>query len=258
MTTNWFIPSWPAPAQVRALITTRAGGVSEARYGTLNLGDHVGDEPARVSRNRAILRLALPAAPHWLRQVHGTRVIRAECCAEGPEADAAWAITPGTVCAVLSAGWRGLAAGVIESTVAALPVAAQRLLVYLGPAIGPQAYVVGDTVRDAYVTAHPADAQAFIAADPGRWHADLYALARQRLRRLGIDQIYGGDYCTFSDSERFFSHRRDGPTGRMASLVWLSHPGSTHACIPAGATRAASHRSIRTWGRTRKGDAGYG
>lgn len=247
---DWLVPDWPAPANVRACCTTRQGGVSQAPYAGFNLGDHVGDDPRAVQANRAYLQqaLSLPAQPAWLQQVHGTTVLRLpQAKAHGAQADASVTAQPGRVCAVLTAdclpllfcdrkgtavaaahaGWRGLAAGVIEATVAELAVAPEALLVWLGPAIGPAAFEVGEEVRQAFV-AHDAQAAAAFtvsgtsATDSGRWLADLYALARQRLQRLGVTQIYGGGLCTYTDQQRFYSYRRDGTTGRMASLIWLT------------------------------------
>ncbi|MHB9118192.1 MAG: peptidoglycan editing factor PgeF [Burkholderiales bacterium] len=238
---DWIVPGWPAPARVRALVTTRRGGVSTGPYASLNLGDHVGDEAASVARNRAILRAALPAEPVWLKQVHSVAVAEADGAEGIPEADASVARRAGTVCAVLTAdclplllcdrqgtvvgaahaGWRGLADGVIEAAVAAMAVPAADLLAWLGPAIGPQSFEVGDEVREVFTAHHAAAAAAFIPHGTGKWLADLYALARLRLAALGVEQVYGGGLCTYRDSERFYSYRRDGSTGRMASLVWL-------------------------------------
>ncbi|MBL8527764.1 MAG: peptidoglycan editing factor PgeF [Burkholderiales bacterium] len=234
-------PDWPAPTRVRALITTRAGGVSGGPYAALNLGDHVGDEPAAVAQNRACLAAYLPAAPLWLRQVHGTAVADALRDRPGCEADASFTHTPGRVLAVLTAdclpvllaeetgaavaiahaGWRGLATGVIERTVAALGTEPANLLAYLGPAIGPHAFEVGNDVRDAFVRTDAQAAAAFQPTPSGKWLADLYALARLRLAKIGTSHVYGGDFCTFGDASRFYSYRRDGVTGRMASLIWL-------------------------------------
>lgn len=245
---EWIEASWPAPPWVRAGCTTRLGGASAGRYASLNLGGHVGDDPACVARNRALLReyLCLPAEPLWLRQVHGCDVITAGAqlspCGAGGEADAAVASEPGAVCAVLTAdclplllcdragtrvaavhaGWRGLASGVIEAAVRRLGIAPENLLVWLGPAIGPDAFEVGDEVRAAFVAWDGAAAGAFRRSQAGRWWADLYGLARQRLQALGVDQAWGGGFCTKSDERRFFSYRRDGITGRMASLIWLA------------------------------------
>ena len=241
------VPDWPAPAAVRALLTTRRGGVSRPPYASLNLGDHVGDDRLAVAANRALLRGALVGGgePVWLEQVHGTRVVDAAACSPGdpPEqADASFAREPGVVCTVMTAdclpvlfcaddgsvvaaahaGWRGLLAGVLEATVAAMGVAAPALLAYLGPAIGPRAFEVGDEVRSAFVAADAALAAAFKPALPGKWLADLYLLARLRLAAQGLVRVYGGDFCTYRDADRFFSYRRDAQTGRMASMIWLT------------------------------------
>ena len=244
---TWLIPEWPAPSRVRALSTTRSGGVSEGPFDSLNLGDHVGDDPAKVQENRARLRAAaaLLAEPVWLRQVHGTQIIDAGDASPGTEADGSVAFDPGVVCAVMTAdclpvlfcdregsrvgvahaGWRGLAAGVLEATVRALDCEPSRLLAWLGPAIGPEAFEVGDEVRAAFVAKHRAAESAFLPSPRGRWRADLYALARLRLSEAGVDALFGGGFCTYADSERFYSYRRDARTGRMASLIWKQQPG---------------------------------
>ena len=222
-------------------MTTRAGGVSQAPWAGLNLGDHVDDDPAHVAANRARLRQQLPAEPGWLRQVHSARVVELGL-EPNPEADAAFTRQPGQVCAVLTAdclpvlfcdragsvvaaahaGWRGLAGGVLETTVAALQVAPGEVLAWMGAAIGPQAFQVGDDVREAFVAQHPESAAAFVPQpEPGKWLADIYALARIRLRQAGVGTIFGGGLCTFNEPDRFYSYRRDGVTGRMASLIWL-------------------------------------
>lgn len=235
------LADWPAPANVRALTTTRAGGVSRPPYDVLNLGDHVGDVAAHVATNRARLRATadLPAEPVWLQQVHGVEVVDA-AAAPGARADGSFARRPGVVCAVLTAdclpillcdragtvvaalhaGWRGLAAGIVEAGVARLGVAGAALLAYLGPAIGAGAYEVGDDVRDIFVNDDANAATAFRRRGD-RWLADMYLLARLRLQRQGITAIYGGTYCTASAADLFYSYRRDGVTGRMASLIWL-------------------------------------
>lgn len=237
------LPDWPAPAGVRAVSTTRVGGVSAVPCDTLNLGQHVGDEPAAVAENRRRLRAVLPAEPAWLQQVHGTQVLRLDGGRFDvpPEADAAWTAQPGVVCAVMTAdclpvlfcdvsgtrvaaahaGWRGLAAGVLEETVVALATPPGDLLAWLGPAIGPDAFEVGDEVRQAFVADDPGAAAAFRPGEPGKWLADLFALARRRLARAGVTRVFGGGLCTVSDPTRFFSHRRDRRSGRQASLVWL-------------------------------------
>ncbi len=240
---SWIEPDWPAPEAVRAAFTLRPGGHSRGAYAGLNLGGHVGDDPQAVQANRAQLRAALelPAEPTWLDQVHGTGVIRLSGQARRPVADAAWTDRPGRVCAVLvadclpvlfcdragtrvaaaHAGWRGLAAGVLEATVAALGVAGADLMAWLGPAIGARSFEVGAEVRAAFAAAHAEDVQHFYPARPGGWRADLYGLARARLNRVGIEAIYGGGDDTFADPARYYSYRRDGTTGRMAALAWL-------------------------------------
>lgn len=244
---DFILPDWPAPANVRALATTRGGGVSRAPWDSFNLGDHVGDDPQAVAENRRRLRALLPAEPRWLKQVHGARCLAAADTANtaeagASEADAACARAPGSVCAVLTAdclpllfcdeagtvvaaahaGWRGLAAGVIESTVDAMGTPGERLLAWLGPAIGPDSFEVGDEVRTTFVSADPAAAAAFVARPGGKWLCDIYRLARQRLAALGVTRVFGGDACTLRDAGRFYSYRRDGVTGRMASLIWLA------------------------------------
>lgn len=239
---RWIVPDWPAAAPVRACTTTRTGGVSQGCYASMNPADHVGDDPQAVAQNRQRLQqqLGLPAEPRWLQQVHGTMPVNALECGQAPIADASWSQQAGVVCAVLTAdclplllcdqrgesiaavhaGWRGLAAGVIEQTVAAMPAQADELLAWLGPAIGPQAYLVGDEVRDAFISHQDQAGLAFQRATDG-WKADLYLLARQRLAVCGVTAVYGGDRCTLSEPDDFFSYRRDGQTGRMASLIWL-------------------------------------
>jgi len=238
---DWIVPDWPAPERVRALITTRSGGASRGIYAKFNLGERVGDDARAVTKNRKTLRGLLPAEPVWLRQAHGTRVVEAVPGSLGEEADGAVARGPGRVCAVLTAdcvpvlladeggtvvgiahaGWRGLAAGVVENVVRAMGVAPESLITYLGPGIGAVAYEVGTDVFDAFVLANADAAGAFLPRGSGKFLADLNLLARQRLMRLGVGSIHGGNLCTYSDPERFYSYRRDGVTGRMASLVWM-------------------------------------
>ena len=234
-------PDWPAPARVKSLMTTRSGGSSQAPWTSLNLGDHVGDDPLNVAANRARLRRQLPAGPGWLRQVHSARVVELGREPE-PEADASFTRESGQVCAVLTAdclpvllcdragsvvaaahaGWRGLAGGVLEATVAAMQVPPEGILAWMGAAIGPQAFEVGDEVREAFVAQHPQAAAAFVSQPtPGKWLADIYHLARIRLAHAGVQAIHGGGRCTFSEADSFFSYRRDGVTGRMAALIWL-------------------------------------
>lgn len=236
-------PDWPAPRAVRAVSTTRDGGVSAGPFASLNLGDHVGDEPGRVARNRALLRerLGLPAEPLWLRQVHGCGVADTAGAGALCEADAAVARSPGRVCAVMTAdclpillcddagtrvaavhaGWRGLAAGVIDRAVGALGAPPSALLAWLGPAIGPDAFEVGSEVRERFVADDPGSAPAFRKLNGDKWLADIYRLARRRLGSLGVARVLGGGHCTLSEPERFFSYRRDGVTGRMGSMIWL-------------------------------------
>ena len=271
------VPRWDAPSNVRAVTSTRRGGVSSGEFASLNLGDHVGDEPARVAANRALLReaLRLPAEPLWLEQVHGCdvadgwggdrgsgwgagwesgefRVSSGEALSAGcdtgggrcPQADAAVAREPGRVCVVMTAdclpvllcddsggvvaaahaGWRGLLDGVIEATVASMRVAPQQVRAWLGPAIGPASFEVGPEVRERFCAVSAQAEVGFVAGVGGRWLADLYLLARQRLSSVGVQRISGGEHCTFRDQERFFSYRRDGRTGRMASLIWMESP----------------------------------
>ncbi len=242
-------PDWPAPARVRAVATTRAGGVSRGAFATLNLGMHVGDEPEAVRENRArlVAALGLTAGPLWLHQVHGTTVADAATAAPVPSADAMVADRPGAVCVIMTAdclpvlfcndagsvvaaahaGWRGLAAGVLEATVAALAdrgAAAATLMAWIGPAISAPAYEVGADVRSAFLAADPAAAAGFAPNAHGRWQLDLPGLARQRLESLGVGRVFGGDLCTATDPRRYFSHRRDGACGRQATLIWLT-PG---------------------------------
>lgn len=234
-------PDWPAPANVKTLQTTRLGGGSAAPYDSFNLGDHVGDAPMTVARNRMLLNTLLPSEPVWLQQVHGTVVANADFASCLPQADACIARHRDAVCVVMTAdclpvllcdkqgsvvgaahaGWKGLAVGVIEATVQAMDVAPQNMMAWLGPAISQQAFEVGDEVRALFVDADPQAAAAFTPGQSGKWLADIYALARLRLNALGITQIYGGDYCTYRERERFFSYRRDGLTGRMGTFIWL-------------------------------------
>jgi len=238
---HWIVPEWPAPICVKALITTRVGGFSGGRYASFNLGDHVGDEPLLVRQNRELLRNYLPDEPKWLKQVHGTRVANADAPDTSAEADACITRNQNKPCAILSAdclplllcdargsvvaaahcGWRGLAAGIIEKTVSEMHAAPESLFAYFGPAISAKAYQVGAEVRDAFGHEDACTQQAFAARARGKWLADLYLLARTRLNRIGVKEIYGGNFCTYTDSLRFFSHRRDHTTGRMASLIWL-------------------------------------
>ena len=241
-----YVPDWQVPANVKVLQTTRHGGVSDAAWASFNLGDHVGDTPESVAANRALLRAGLPGDPLWLKQVHGTVAVDADLRPKIIEGDAAFSRLPENVCAVMTAdclpvlfcdragsvvaaahaGWRGLRAGVLESAVAAMKVDAPSILAWLGPAIGPQCFEVGSEVRAAFVAADPAASLAFTPQSDDKWLCDIYSLARQRLQGLGITSISGGEACTVSEPERFFSYRRDGVTGRMASLIWLERGAS--------------------------------
>ncbi|MFG0670686.1 peptidoglycan editing factor PgeF [Pseudomonas fulva] len=241
LTQSLLTPDWPAPASVRACVTTRQGGVSLPPFDTFNLGDHVGDEPAAVAQNRLRLSGEFDIQPAWLKQVHGLAVADADP-SRVVEADASWTNRPGIACTVMTAdclpvlfcdqagtqvaaahaGWRGLAGGVLEATLDRLNVPPAQVLVWLGPAIGPQAFEVGLEVRDAFTAVHPEAARAFVDGErPGKLMADIYALARIRLAARGVTAVYGGGLCTVSD-ERFFSYRRTPQGGRFASLVWLA------------------------------------
>ncbi|MBF8680629.1 peptidoglycan editing factor PgeF [Pseudomonas fulva] len=241
LTQSLLTPDWPAPASVRACVTTRQGGVSLPPFDTFNLGDHVGDDPAAVAQNRLRLSGEFDIQPAWLKQVHGLAVADADP-SRVVEADASWTDRPGIACTVMTAdclpvlfcdqagtqvaaahaGWRGLAGGVLEATLDRLDVPPAQVLVWLGPAIGPQAFEVGLEVRDAFTAVHPEAARAFVDGErPGKLMADIYALARIRLAARGVTAVYGGGLCTVSD-ERFFSYRRTPQGGRFASLVWLA------------------------------------
>jgi hypothetical protein len=239
---TFIYPDWPAPANVKALQTTRQGGISAAPYDTFNLGSHVGDAAQAVARNRQLLAPFMPSEPVWLEQVHGTAVANADMADCHVFADACIARQRGSVCAVMTAdclpvllcdeagtvvgtahaGWKGLAAGVIEATVKAMDIAPHRLMAWLGPAIGPEAFEVGEDVRAAFIAHQTEAAEAFIRYGvEGKYHADIYLLARQRLNTLGITRIFGGNLCTYHQQDKFFSYRRDGVTGRMGTFIWL-------------------------------------
>lgn len=238
---NLLLPDWPAASRVRSCITTRAGGVSEAPFDTFNLGDHVDDQSQAVAENRRRLGSELGCVPAWLQQVHGVQVVEADPL-KVLEADASWTATSGVACLVLTAdclpvlfcdrgatrvaaahaGWRGLAAGVLEETVRTLALPGDQLLAWLGPAIGPQAFEVGPEVREAFLDVHAQAAVAFVPSpNSGRYMADIYQLARIRLAACGVTAVYGGGGCTFTDP-RFYSYRRTPRTGRFASLIWLT------------------------------------
>lgn len=238
------LPQWPQPESVRSCSTTRQGGVSLPPYASLNLGSHVADSPEHVAINRQrIIEIAsLPAAPHWLEQVHSTDVAR--LTRQTPHhtlrADAAYTDEPGVVCAAMSAdclpvlfcsqagdevaaahaGWRGLNAGILENTISAFRARPENIMAWFGPAIGPQQFEVGNEVREAFMASDPLAASAFTPRGE-KYLADIYLLARLRLQAVGVSHIFGGDCCTVSDPSQFFSYRRDGITGRLASLIWL-------------------------------------
>lgn len=241
---EWLVPDWPAPAAIRAVVTTRRiAGASAPPFDAFNLGARCGDDPAAVAANRAALveRLALPSPPCWLRQVHGVDVLDADRCGSGEEraADAAVSREGRSVLAILTAdclpilfcsadgaafaaahaGWRGLAAGVVEATIARLDVPAENLLAWLGPAIGARSYEVGDEVRAAFVDADAGAAAAFTPTRPGHWQCDLCALARRRLAACGVQKVYGGGWDTYADA-RWYSYRREPESGRFATLIW--------------------------------------
>ena len=245
MNALWFEPEWPAPKGVRVLSTLRGepggGGASRAPYAYFNLGRNVGDDPLAVAENRRILvrEAGLPAEPAWLAQVRGVTVADLDEAGPDAAADAAMTHLPGKVCAILTAdclpivlatdtgdtvaaahaGWRGMAAGVIGATVRAMAAQPERLIAWLGPAIGPSHFEVGGEVRQAFLSADPGAGDAFVNAGD-KFMADLAMLARKQLRDLGLNRIYGGGDCTYARADRYFSHRRDGVTGRQATLVW--------------------------------------
>lgn len=247
MTDTWIFPDWPAPPQVHAAITTRLGpGISQAPFERFNLGQRSGDSADAVATNRIALQqaLALPAAPRWLCQMHGVNVAEQGPLptVQEPQADAAVSHLPGTVLAILTAdclpvlfcaddgsaigaahaGWRGLAAGVLEAVMKQLQMPAERILAWLGPCVGAASYEVGEEVREAFVDHDRAAAECFTTTRPGHWHCDLAALARQRLTAAGVGRIHGGGFDTLTDP-RFYSYRREGArSGRFASLIWLA------------------------------------
>lgn len=239
--TDLLFPDWPAPANVKAVITTRAGGVSVAPYDSLNLGTHVGDDARAVAENRRRLQTFLGCEAAWLNQVHGVAVVEADPT-QTLTADASWSATPNIACTIMTAdclpvlfchragtrvaaahaGWRSLVGGVLEASVRALDCAPSEVLAWLGPAIGPRAFEVGAEVRAAFVACHPQAAAAFVpSVNAGRFMADLYQLARVRLAAVGVTAVYGAERCTFTEEAHFFSYRRTAQTGRLASLIWL-------------------------------------
>jgi len=260
---QFITPEWPAPPGVRSAFTERTGGVSAPPYDSLNLGAGIGDSPEAIAENRDRVReaLGLPAEPTWLQQMHGVEVVDLGSATAAPGAgsqgatalgikppmgDASVARGPGQVCAIrvadcmpvlfaardgsavaaAHAGWRGLAGGVLEATVRRLGLPAPQLIAWMGPAIGPAHFEVGDEVRAAFTATDPDTATAFVANSRGRWQCDLYALARRRLEVIGVSGIYGGGWCTFAEANRFFSYRRSGQCGRMAALIWIERAHS--------------------------------
>ena len=252
MPVNFIEPDWPAPKNVRALQTTRLGGVSVFPFESLNLGAHVEDSEVSVRENRKRLQKLLPSAPLWLQQVHGTSLVTEQMGQRCPEADGSITQKTNEVCTVMTAdclpvllcdeagtqvaavhaGWRGLADGILEEAVGQFKCSPDSILAWLGPAIGPNAFEVGKSVYDAFCSQNLLASGCFVKQvnQPNqeyvgvleKWHADIYALAKLRLNSIGLSQVYGGDFCTYTDEERFFSYRRDGKTGRMASCIWLS------------------------------------
>ena len=239
---DWIVPDWPAPARVRACVTTRNGGYSQGPYAQLNLAEHVGDDSLQVQRNRLLVDQLLGCQATWLNQVHSCDVVAASN--DLVTADASYSTTPylaacvmtadclpvlfcdrqGSIVAAAHAGWRGLAQGILEATVQQMQVPASELMAWLGPAIGPEVFEVGPEVLEAFVSIQPEAKLAFVpAARAGHWYADIYALARLRLQRVGVTAVYGGEFCTMTDAQqRFFSYRQQAVTGRFASLVWLT------------------------------------
>ncbi|MCW7553558.1 peptidoglycan editing factor PgeF [Endozoicomonas gorgoniicola] len=241
---RYLIPDWPAPACVKACVTRREGGVSQGNFSSFNLGIHSGDASEHVLANRHLLRedYGWDCEPQWLRQVHGTQVVKASDSTEELEGDAVWTDSSGLPCAILTAdclpvlfcdrsgstvaaahaGWKGLQAGVLENTLKAMPCPASEVMVWLGPAISQKHFEVGPEVRSAFIDIDPQAAAAFIPGTGDRWYGDLYQLARQRLGAAGVSAIYGGGFCTFEQHQAFFSYRRDGKkSGRLASVIWL-------------------------------------
>ncbi|RLA25789.1 MAG: peptidoglycan editing factor PgeF [Gammaproteobacteria bacterium] len=238
--THWITPDWPAPANIRAATTLRTGGVSLGEFSSLNPADHVSDLLAHVLENRQLIKhmLALPDDPVWLRQTHSVKAVCAERVTTPPEADASYTAQNNIVCTVLTAdclpvllcdqqgsmvaaihgGWRGLLNGIIENTVLKMPES--NMMAWLGPAIGAQCFEVGDDVRNAFINKSAQFACAFKSQTQDKYLADIYHIARILLNNAGVQQIYGGQYCTVTDKERFFSYRRDGQTGRMATMIW--------------------------------------
>ncbi|MBK6617194.1 MAG: peptidoglycan editing factor PgeF [Nitrosomonas sp.] len=250
---DWIVPEWPAPHNIKALFTTRkreSDHNPRSNYSGFNLGDHVGDNPDVVQRNRAQLCQYLPQEPCWLAQVHKNRPIWVDTVSNiKSEGDAAISRCSGVVCAILvadclpvflcdeagsvvaiaHAGWRGLASGIIENTIREMRQysTSKQIIAWLGPAIGPQYFEVGEEVRSTFIQSDSQSVNAFTETDKrGKYYADIFQLARQRLAKTGVDKVFGGELCTFSDADRFYSYRRDGQTGRMAALLWMTSDSS--------------------------------
>ena len=242
MTANWLAADWPAPDFIKAGTTTRQGGVSKPPYHSFNIATHVGDDSALVEKNRSML--SVPNSPQWLEQIHSTRAVLLPNKETIPKADAAYTFDKNIVCSVMTAdclpllitdtrgscvaaihaGWKGLCDGIIEATIEKLPVENDSLMVWLGPAIGPAVYEIGEEVYDAFTKNDIEAKKSFTEVSEQHWLFDIYGLAKLRLNRLGVKQIYGGDHCTLSEEEKFFSYRRDDVTGRMASMIWIDCP----------------------------------
>lgn len=239
-------PDWPAPANIKAFATTRDGGVSQGKYSSLNLGDHVADDPSNVNQNCELLtaKLQLPSAPLWLQQQHTNIVVDANEVSATTIADASYANASNKVCIIMTAdclpvlicnqqgtevaaihaGWRSLAANIIQKTIAKFKTPNKQLIAWLGPAISQNNYEVGPEVQQAFTSHHPEDTKAFIPSKkPNHYLACLNSLARNHLNLLNLSNIHGGTHCTYSDATKFFSYRRDNQTGRQASLIWISH-----------------------------------
>ena len=243
MKNNWLAADWPAPDFIKAGVSLRHGGISQGAYDSFNLATHVGDELAVVKTNRNTLNqnLSLSNTPQWLEQVHSAHAVLLPNKEAIPKADAAYTLEKNIVCAVMTAdclpllvtdnngrcvaaihaGWRGLCNGIIEETIKKLPVEAENLLVWLGPAISADVYEVGKEVYDAFTTNNHDAKQAFVAIRENHWLFDIYRMAKLRLNKIGVRKIYGGDHCTLRENELFFSYRRDDITGRMASMIWI-------------------------------------
>ena len=237
---DFIIPEWPAPSNIKAIQTTRSGGISVAPYDSLNLGSHVQDDTLAVAKNRQFISKYLPSEPVWLNQVHGVDVIDAAKSTNVQDADASYSKNKNVVCVTMTAdclpvllcnkqgnavasihaGWRSLCNGVIEVTIKEMGVEPEDLMAWLGPAIGPDAFEVGGEVREAFIAKDNQAEMAFVASG-NKWLGDLYLIAKQRLNKQGVNQIYGGKECTYSNPSRYFSFRRDGVTGRMATMIWF-------------------------------------